>query len=294
MRFCWLSKVRVAITCASSWWLTMRSDGRRPRARVEGVIAGAFESSRIMASIFRTPSLCCDSSGSLIVGIALSPRFLSSSHEPLGLHVKAGQRPRRDGLDGATDPEIAVDRRRDPIGEVGSTTCLHRAAQLVHLAHRHDLHAILLDLRKAADDRVDRAREHIHAADREHVVHAPGDPAGELEQRAPAEAPTADSANAVAGAITEHRHTPSSEVGHDELALAFVLRLASLGIEDLRDEIRLIDMHAVASLARKPVRADLGRPGVVERCHAELSLYALARGRDRRPGLAGVYRYAQG
>ena len=47
----------------------MRSDGRRPSARVDGVIAGALESSRIIASILRTMSLCCDSSGILIVGI---------------------------------------------------------------------------------------------------------------------------------------------------------------------------------------------------------------------------------
>src|SRR5207249_5105797 len=43
--------------------------GRRLSARVDGVMAGAFESSRIIWSSLRTDSLCCDSSGSLIVGI---------------------------------------------------------------------------------------------------------------------------------------------------------------------------------------------------------------------------------
>src|SRR6266508_6146076 len=47
----------------------MRMDGRRPSARLDGVMFGAFEISRIIASTFLTISLCSDSSGSLIVGI---------------------------------------------------------------------------------------------------------------------------------------------------------------------------------------------------------------------------------
>src|SRR6185503_12706280 len=48
----------------------MRIEGRRPSARVDAVMLGAFVISRIMASTFLTMSLCWDSSGSLIVGIS--------------------------------------------------------------------------------------------------------------------------------------------------------------------------------------------------------------------------------
>jgi hypothetical protein len=55
----------------------MRMEGRRPRARVVGVIAGALEISRIIASIFLTMSLCSVSAGSRMVGIAAPSLFLA-------------------------------------------------------------------------------------------------------------------------------------------------------------------------------------------------------------------------
>src|SRR5258708_6733771 len=69
MRFCWFRMVRLAMTCASSACVTMRIDGRRPWARADCVIAGAFVISRSIASTLRTSSLCSDSSGSRTVGI---------------------------------------------------------------------------------------------------------------------------------------------------------------------------------------------------------------------------------
>src|SRR3954466_10575888 len=55
----------------------MRIDGRRPSARLVGVIAVAFEISRIIASIFLTMSPCSASSGSRIVGICVPPSRLA-------------------------------------------------------------------------------------------------------------------------------------------------------------------------------------------------------------------------
>src|SRR4026209_1562103 len=53
----------------------MRIEGRRPSARDDAVMLGAFVISRIIASTFLTMSLCWDSSGSLIVGISFLLRL---------------------------------------------------------------------------------------------------------------------------------------------------------------------------------------------------------------------------
>src|SRR5207249_8031132 len=127
---------------------------------------------------------------------------------------------------------------------------------------------------------LDGAREDVHAAHRDHVVDATGDSADELYERTPAGAAFPHRAHAVAGPVTDHRHAPSAEVRHDELALALLARGARDGIENFDDELGLVDVHAVARGAREAVRADLGRPRVVERRHPELALDALARRRD--------------
>src|SRR5437899_7229387 len=185
-----------------------------------------------------------------------------------------------------------MDRVCDPLGELGAAACLDSAAQLVHLAHGHELQAVLLYLREATDDRLDRAREDVHPEDRDHVVHAARDSAGKLERGAAAGAAPADATDAVAGAIPDDRHPPAPEVCHDELALALVGGLTRRRIDDLRDELGLVEMHAVARLAGEAVRADLSGAGMVERRDAELRLDPLARRRDRCPGLAGLNRYA--
>src|SRR2546428_303422 len=94
--------------------------------------------------------------------------------------------------------------------------------------------------------------------------------------------------DAVAGAIPDDRHPPPPEVRHDELAIALVSRLTCRRIDDLRNELGLVEMHAVARVAGETVRADLGGAGVVERREPELRLDPLSRRRDRRPGLSGV------
>src|SRR3954465_14088726 len=60
----------------------MRIEGRSPSARVVGVIAVAFEISRIIASTFLTISPCSDSSGRRIVGIC--PSLLATGAKSTG------------------------------------------------------------------------------------------------------------------------------------------------------------------------------------------------------------------
>src|SRR5688572_24145139 len=79
MWFCRLSSPRLAMMWASSSCSPISSEGRMPRARVDAVMCGAFEISRIIASTFLTMSLCWDSSGSLIVGMSSPPQACGES-----------------------------------------------------------------------------------------------------------------------------------------------------------------------------------------------------------------------
>src|SRR5438874_7787519 len=128
----------------------------------------------------------------------------------LGLHLEARKGSGRDRLDEAANPELAMDRTSDPLRDLGRR--LDDAPQLVHLADPRQLDAVLADLVEAANDRLDRAREHVHAAHREHVIHAAGDPAGELYERAPARTSSTDRSDAIACAVTDDRHAPATEV----------------------------------------------------------------------------------
>src|SRR5690349_16230629 len=103
------------MTCASSWWLPMRIDGRSPSARLDGVIAGACESSRIIESILRTISVCSDSSGSLIVGIARNLPLRAD--EAFRLELEPRKRTGRGNIDGAADAQVLVDGGRDALRE---------------------------------------------------------------------------------------------------------------------------------------------------------------------------------
>src|SRR5512132_3741037 len=108
----------------------MRIEGRRPSARVDGVIAGAFENSRIIVSSFRTISPCSDASGSRIVGILL----LLVSARSLGVH-RSPERGRtnghapslmrgwdRDGRTRMLTPNGALGARRRHARRVGGGT----------------------------------------------------------------------------------------------------------------------------------------------------------------------------
>src|SRR4029077_14051070 len=189
--------------------------------------------------------------------------------EALGLHLETRQRSWRDSLDEAADPKLAMHCGRNAVSDVGRR--LDDAAELVHLADPRQLDAILAHLVEAANDRLDGAREHVHPADGDHVIHAPGDAPRELHERAPACARTAHRLDAIPGAIADDRHPPAAEVGEDELTLAFVACLAGR-IEDLDDELRLVDVDAVARGAREAVGADLRRAGVIEGLDPELFL----------------------
>src|SRR5207245_4777264 len=137
-------------------------------------------------------------------------------------------------------------------------------AKLVHLVDLDDLDAELLDLGEAADNRFDRAREHVDPAYRDHVVDPSGNPARKLHQRPSARTATAYRIHPIAGAVADRGHAPAAEVGEHELALSVVAQPARRGVEDLDDELRLIDVDPVARGAGEAVGAHLGRAGVVE------------------------------
>src|SRR4029077_4247033 len=89
--------VRLAMTWASSACVTMRIEGRRPWARADWVIAGAFVISRSIASTLRTSSLCSDSSGSRTVGIGVPPLTRRGALRP----VLAQDRPHHEVIEAA-------------------------------------------------------------------------------------------------------------------------------------------------------------------------------------------------
>src|SRR4029077_13647524 len=119
------------------------------------------------------------------------------------------------------------------------------AAELVHLADPRQLDAILAHFVETANDRFNGAREHVHATDGDHFIHAPGDAPGELHEGAPARAGTAHRFDAIPGAIADDRRAPPTEVRQHELALSFVARLTAL-LNDLDDELRLVYVNPVA------------------------------------------------
>src|SRR5437867_351827 len=65
-------------------------------------------------------------------------------------------------------------------------------------------------------------------------------------------------------------------------------------LANLDDELRFVDVDAVARRAGEPVRTDLGRAGVVERLDPELLFDPLARGRYRGAWFSRVNGDAQG
>ena len=182
-----------------------------------------------------------------------------------------------------------MDRAGDTLGDVRRR--LDSAPKLVHLAHPCQRDAVLAHLVEPAEDRLDRAREHVHAAHGDHVVHAAGDAAGELHLGAPAGAGTPHGRHAIPRAIADDGHAPSAEIGEEKLAVALITRLAGRRVDHLGDELRFIDVDAVTRGAREAMRTDFGRPGVVECLDPKLLLNALACRRNRGAGLSGVNRY---
>src|SRR6184192_4276149 len=135
------------------------------------------------------------------------------------------------------------------IGDWSSDVCssdlLHGAPELVHLVDAHDLDAVFADVGEAPNDRLDRARKNVHAAHRDHVIDPARDAALELEETAAAGAAPAHRADPIAGAVADRGHAPPAEVGHDQLALAFVSH-ATVISEDLRHELELVHVETVA------------------------------------------------
>src|SRR5438046_1771369 len=190
------------------------------------------------------------------------------------------------GRIGARKAELAMDRAGDTLGDVRGR--LDSAPKLVHLADSCQGDAVLAHLIEPAEDRLDRAREHVHTAHGDHVVHAAGDAAGELHQGATAGAGTPHGRHAIPRAVADDGHAPSAEIGEDELAVALIARLAGRRVDHLGDELRFIDVDAVTRGAREAMRTAFGGTGVVECLDPELLLDALAGRRNRSARLSGV------
>src|SRR5688572_18089398 len=143
--------------------------------------------------------------------------------EPLRLRLEARQRAGWCDRDLAADTDIAVDRLGDPRRQVlDRAPRLDRAAQRIHAALAIQLDAELIDLREATDDALDRAREHVHATDGDHVVDPALDPARELHERPLAGACAAHRADAVPCPVADDRRAPAPEVRDDELTVTLL------------------------------------------------------------------------
>src|SRR5437879_12712065 len=136
--------------------------------------------------------------------------------EALGLHLETREGSVRDGFDHTADAELAMDRAGDTLGDVRGR--LDSAPKLVHLADPCQRDAVLAHLVEPTKDRLDRAREHVHTAHRDHVGHAAGDAAGKLHQSAPAGAGTPQGSHAVPRAVVDYGHIPTYQISEDVLS----------------------------------------------------------------------------
>src|SRR5438105_3565022 len=224
-----------------------------------------------------------------------SSDLLGATMEAAGLELESREAARLGDRDLRAHAEVTMDLVLDRAGKAGRVDAgprLERAAQRIHAPLGVGLDAEFDDVVEAADDVLEDAREDVHAAHREHVVHPAEDPGSKLHVRAPAAAGSAGRPHAVAGPVTDRRRAPAAEVREDELALPFV-RDGAVLCTDLDDELALDEMHAVPRAAAESGRSDLRRAGVVERRDPEGLLDARPRRRDRRARLPGVDRDPQ-
>src|SRR3954470_9297500 len=150
--------------------------------------------------------------------------------------------------------------------------------------------AELADALVLAQDLLDRRREDVHPADDDHVVAAPEDalrqPAAGMARAAVDRVGLDD----VARAVADDRAAGAREGGGDELAgRAVGDGLASLGVEDLRDELSLAQVHPAAAVARVRERPHLREARVVETARAPTELDLPADRGDRPARLAGAH-----
>src|SRR6266699_5966776 len=88
-------------------------------------------------------------------------------------------------------------------------------------------------------------------------------------------------AHEVAGAITDGRPAPATQVGQHQFAcLAFLDGLAATRIEYLRDEFAFVDMYALLLRAHEAVGAHLCHARVIVGLCTPGMLNTLAGGRD--------------
>src|SRR5437763_946951 len=83
------------------------------------------------------------------------------------------------------------------------------------------------------------------AARPDRVVHAAGDPAGEVYARGTGRACATCRVDPIPGAITDDRHAPTTEIRENELPVPFVPDLA-VRADHLDDELRFVDVDTVA------------------------------------------------
>ena len=141
---------------------------------------------------------------------------------------------------------------------------------------------------------LDLLREHVHAADDQHVVGPAHD------ARHPAHGPSAgagfrDQARKVAGPVADHGEGLFGERGDDHFAdLAGLDRLQGLGIDELHQEVVLGDVQAVAfhALAGNAGSHHFGQAVVVRGNDLELAFELLPHG--VRPGFGAEQSVFQG
>ena len=125
---------------------------------------------------------------------------------------------------------------------------------------------------KPREHLLDLGREHVHAAQDEHVV-GTADDAIDLAMRAAAGARLGDDAGDVAGAVAHKRAALARERGEHQLAVfAIGHRLQGVGVDDLGEEVVLGQVQAAHLLALEGhARAhDLGQAVHVAVLHAKL------------------------
>ena len=105
------------------------------------------------------------------------------------------------------------------------------------------------DLWEAGEHLLDLGREHVHAAQDEHVV-GTADDAVDLAMRTAAGAGLGDDAGDVAGAVAHERAALARERGEHQFAVfAIRHRLQGVGVDDLGEEVVLGQVQAAHLLA---------------------------------------------
>ena len=162
-------------------------------------------------------------------------------------------------------PQGPSDPLPEPIGAFRRAR-LDLDSQLGHGSSLIHLDAELGHLVEAAKDTLYRRREHVVAANDDHIVASTQNPALHPGERPPAGARPAGQPHLIPGTISNQGASEAAQIGqHQFTDLALGHGLIAVRVDQFGDELAFDHVHPAWSLdTLEPPRADLRHPRVIE------------------------------